>query len=355
MPSVESAVRIDIRDATAALLGPTYGTPIVIGEDPNKLDLFNQVKTYYSQSEVETDFGADSPIAKATAKAFAQGISKVLVVNVMKDDGSGNAVADYDTVLADLAERAEYDIIIPTIGADDSNAQKLVDHAGTYHKLVVLPFIGSKDDAIAAFEALTANDYVFAVAHDNLTEGEVAGAVGGVVATLKPWQTPEWVSVQSIDAAGYKASEADELENSNVATIIEIVKPVLSNARTLNGGRVYISRTKTYLADEIKTELVNLKLRLNNMGKGIPFTPAGLEVVKSTIERRLRVDQKLGVLKPDWVDSEGDLHRGFEVTMPAYDDISDADKANGILRNVRITAYLMNYVEKIELELVITL
>jgi len=355
LPSLSSAIKINIRDATAAIPGPAYGKPIVIGEDPNKLDLFNQVKNYYSQSDVENDFGADSPIAKATAKAFMQGISEIKVVNVMKDDGAGNAVADYDTVLADLAERAEYDIIIPTIGAGDTNTQKLVDHAGVYNKLLILPFIGSVADAQTTFAALTANEFVYAIAYDALTEGEVAGAVGGVVATLKPWQTPEWVVVQGVNPASYKDSEVDQLETNNIATITEVAKAVLSNARTLDGGRVYISRSTIYLAEVIKTELVNLKLKLNNMGKAIPFTPSGLQVVKSTIEKVLRVQQSLGVLKPDWTDADGNLHRGFEVTVPAYEDISDADKANGVLKNVSVTAYLMNYVEKIELDLVITL
>jgi hypothetical protein len=357
LPSLSSAIKINIRDATAAVPGPSYGKPIVIGEDATNKALFNQVFTYYSQSEVENDFGADSPIAKATAKAFMQGISEIKVVNVMKDDGAGGAIADYDTVLADLAERAEYDIIIPTIGAGDANAQKLIDHAGVYRKLLVLPFIGAAADAKTAFAALTVNEFVYAIAYDDssLTEGEVAGAVGGVVATLKPWQTPEWVNVQGVNPASYIDSQVDDLENSNIATIYEIVKSVLSNARTLDGGRVYIVRSKIYLADIIRTELINLKLKLNNMGKAIPFAPSGLQVIKSTIEKILRAQQALGVLKPDWTDADGNLHRGFEVTVPAYEDIPDSDKSNGILRNVSVTAYLMNYVEKIELDLVITL
>lgn len=356
MPSLSSAIKISLRDATFAIPGPSYGTPIVIGEDSDKVDLFNKIKTFYNQAEVEKVFGSDSPVAKATAKAFAQGISKILAVNAMKN-GENGAVADYDTVLSDLAERAEYDIVIPTIDAGNSNAQKLVDHAGTYHKLLILPYIGSKDDAVAKFGAITPNDYVYAVAHDDstLTAGELAGAVGGVIATLKPWQTCEWVEVQNIAPAGYKDSEVDELESNNIATVMEVVKPVLSNARAMRGSRVYISRSKVYLAEVIRTDLVNLKLRLNNMGQGIPYTPAGLQVIKSRIEGTLRVQQKLGVLKPDWTDSDGNLHPGFEVWMPAYEDIPDSDKANGILSNVSVTAYLTNYVEKIELDLVIAL
>ena len=356
-PSVESAVQINLQDATFAVPSDSYGEIIVIGEDPNKLDLFNQIETYYSQSEVEADFGADSPIAKATAKIFAQGVSKVSVVNVMKDDGLGNAVADYDTVLADLAERADYDIIVPTIGADNSNIAKLIDHAGANRKVLVIPFIGSASDAITAFGALTVNEFCFGIAHDDLdlSEGELAGAVAGVIGLINPWTPPEWHNVQGINAASYKASEVDQLEQNNINTVIEVGKPVISSAKTLDGGWIDIPRTKIYLATEIKNALVNLKLKLANMNQKIPYTPAGIQMIKAAIENVLRVAQRLGAIREDYTDENGNLVKGFEVSVPDYDSISDADKSARILRNVRVVAYLSGAVSKIVLDLVITL
>lgn len=358
MPTAESAIQINLQDATFAVPAETYGEVIVIGEDPNKLTLFNQVKTYYSQSEVETDFGADSPISKATAKVFAQGVARVKAVNVMKDDGVGNAVADYATVLSDLEEnKVDYDIMVVTIGASDANAQTVVDHAGTYHKVLILPFIGAAADAQTAFAALTANEYVFAVAHDDssLTEGELSGAVAGVISKLQPWVPCEWYNVQGINAAGYKASEADTLEQNNIATIVEVGKAVISTAKSLDGSWIDIPRTKMYLATEIRNALINLKLRLANMGSKIPYTPQGLNMVKAAIEKVLRVAQSLGALREDYTDADGNLVRGFEVQMPKFEDISDSDKASRILRNVRVTAYLSGAISKIVLDLVITL
>ncbi|RLI81345.1 hypothetical protein DRP04_06390 [Archaeoglobales archaeon] len=358
MPSVESAVQINLQDATFAVPSDSYGEIIVIGEDPNKTDLFNIVKTYYSQSEVEADFGTDSPIAKATAKIFAQGVSKVSVVNVVKYDATaGTTVTDYDTVLADLAERADYDIIVPTIGADDSNIAKLIDHAGANKKVLVIPFIGSASDAITAFGALTVNEFCFGIAHDDssLTEGELAGAVAGVIGLINPWTPPEWHNVQGINAVGYKSSEVDQLEQNNINTVIEVGKPVISSAKTLDGGWIDIPRTKIYLATEIKNALVNLKLKLANMNQKIPYTPAGIQMIKATIENVLRVVQRLGAIREDYTDENGNLVKGFEVSVPDYDSISDADKAARILRNVRVTAYLSGAISKIVLDLVITL
>jgi len=358
MPTAESAITINPQDATAAAPAETYGEVIVIGEDPNKLTLFNQVKTYYSQSEVEADFGPTSPISKATAKVFAQGVQRVKAVNVMKDDGAGNAVADYTTVLADLEDKkVDYDIMVVTIDASDANAQTVVDHAGTYHKILVLPFIGDAASAQTAFAALTANEYVFAVTHDdaNLTAGELSGAVAGVLSKLQPWIPPEWYNVQGVNAAGYKSSEVDTLEQNNIATIVDVGKAVISTAKSLDGSWIDIPRTKAYLATEIRNALISLKLRLANMGSKIPYTPAGIQMIKAAIEKVLRVAQANGALREDYVDADGNLVRGYEVIMPDYDSISDADKSARILRNVRVTAYLSGAVSKITLDLVITL
>lgn len=358
MPTAESAITINLQDATFATPSETYGEVIVIGEDPNKLDLFNQVKIYYSQSEVENDFGTDSPIAKATAKVFAQGVQRVKAVNVMKDDGAGGAIADYTTVLADLEDnKVDYDIMVVTIDASDENAQTVVDHAGTYHKVLVLASIGDAATVTSNFTALTANEYVFAVAHDDssLLPGELSGAVAGVLSKLQPWVPPEWYNVQGIEAAGYKSSEVDTLEQNNIATIVEVGRAVISTAKSLDGSWIDIPRTKAYLATEIRNALINLKLRLANMGSKIPYTPQGLNMIKATIEKVLRVAQGLGALREDYTDSEGNLVRGYEVQMPNYEDISDSDKSARILKNVKVTAYLSGAISKITLDLIITL
>lgn len=352
MPTAESAITINLQDATFAMPAETYGEVIIIGEDASGKN-FNKVKTYYSLSEVNADFGADSPITKAASKVFAQGVQRVKAVNVH----NGTAV-DYATVLADLEDnKVDYDIMVVTIAADNVNAQTVVDHAGAYRKVLVLPFIGDKASAISAFSALTANEYVFGVAHDDslLSPGELSGAVAGVISKLQPWIPCEWYNVQGIKAAGYKASEADELEQNNIATIVEVAKPVISTAKSLDGSWIDIPRTKVYLATEIRNALINLKLKLANMGSKIPYTPQGLNMVKAAIEKVLRVSQNLGALREDYVDADGNLVRGYEVQMPNFDDISDSDKASRVLRNVRVIAYLSGAISKITLDLVITL
>ncbi|RLI74765.1 hypothetical protein DRO97_05065 [Archaeoglobales archaeon] len=356
MPLPSQSVVITVSDATRVLPSPTYNEIIVIGEDSNKLDLFNQVNTYYSQAEVENDFGADSPISKATAKIFAQGVDHLKVVNVM----TTGPTADYDTVLAALESNAvDYDLMCPTIGAADSNITKLIDHANTYKKLLVIPDIGDASTVQTNFGALTANEFCFAVAHDDssLEKGELAGAVVGVIAKLNPWIWTRFQPISGVDAASYTPSELTALENNNINTLVTEsgLGVMLSDGKMLDGGWIDVSRCKVYLTTELKTDLVNLLVRTAAAGSRIPYEPQGLATIKARIEQTLRRIQALGAIRQDYVDNNGNLVRGFEVVVPSYESIPESDKNARILKNVHVTAYFLPPVGKIEMDLVLTI
>jgi len=360
MPTVKDTVQISVKDATAALPTPTYGEIIVVGEDSDNLADFNVVYTFYSQAEVEQKFGANSPIAKATAKIFAQGVAKLKAVNVMKDDGAGNPIADYDTVLSDLVtNQVDYDIIVGTIDASDTNAAKLVSHADSYNKVLVMPQLGDASTVTTALGNLIANEWVYAVAHDDTTSytpGEVAGAAAGAIAGIKNWIPAEWQSVSGINAAGYSPSDVSTIEQAGGNTFIQVgSQVVLSGGKALDGSWLDVSRTKQYLVDLIETDLVNLKLRKAGAGQKIPFTPAGLKLIESTLIASCKRAQEAGALREDYVDENGNLVRGYEVVVPSYDSISDTDKANRTLSGVTVTAYLSGGISVISLDLVISL
>lgn len=359
MPTVKDSVQINVRDATSALPMPSYGEIIVVGEDSDNLADFNKVYTFYSQAEVEQKFGSASPIAKATAKIFAQGIGKVKAVNALKDDGSGNPTADYDTVLNDLITNdISYDIIVPTIDISDANASKLISHAGANSKVLVLPVLGPATDVVAALNALTKNEWIYVVAHDDtsLDPGEIAGAAAGAIAKTKPWVSASWQKISGINAANYTASDVNNIESAGGNTFIQIGSAVvLSGGKASDGTWLDVSRTKQYLVDLIKTDLVNLKLKRAQAGQKIPYTPAGLGLIESTIISSCRKAQEEGALREDYIDENGNLVKGYQVHVPDYDSISDADKANRVLQGVTVTAYLSGQIEAITLDLVITL
>lgn len=356
MGTIDSDIVINIKDATAALAQSTYGELIVIGEDDSATAEFNKVYTFYDQDSVESKYGADSPISKATAKAFAQGVNKVKTVNVVD---SGPTV-DYDTVLNALqTEEVDYDIIVTTQAADDANMDsKLVSHANTYKKLLVIPFLGTQSAAVTAFGDLTANEFLYCVSHDDdstYTSGELSGAVAGVIGLTKSWNPVSWKTVSGIEAATYTPSDIDTLVTNNINTVISIANNELSGSLILTGSFVDVPRTKIYLYSEIKAALTNLKLRLANKGEKIPYSPAGIGMIKAKIEEVLRRAQRDGALRENYTDDNGDLVKGFTVSVPSYDSISDSDKSNRVLKNVVVIAYISGAIESVELDLVVTL
>ena len=131
---------------------------------------------------------------------------------------------------------------------------------------------------------------------------------------------------------------------------------VLSSGMSLASGTwLDIMRTKQYLSDSIKNDLISLKLRLAASNQKIPYTPAGLKQVEGTMERSCRLAQKAGALREDYVNDSGDVVKGYVVEVPAYDDISAADKTARLLDDITVTAYLSGAISTITLDLVVTL
>jgi|GEM_PF-1930358 len=362
MPTIDESITINLKDATGAVVSETYGEIIVIGEHTSDTS-YNHVDTCYSQAEVEAIYGEGSPISKATAKIFAQGVAHVKTVNVY--DGSVN---QYATVLAALlSENVDHDIIVPTIDASDNSMNAyLVAHANTNHILLVCPSRGSAATVTSNITALTPSEYVYAIVHDasaNYTAGELAGAIAGVIGLLNPWIPPEWVTVSGIAASGYTQSQIKALEEHTshpMNTVIKVVSSEISAGLAMTPAKyVDIARTKIYLSTEIKNALINLKYQLANKGKKIPYEPRGIEMVKATIEKILRTNQSTSTrtlaIRADGLTSDGEVDPGFTVLMPQWDSISASDKSSRILQNIEVEVFLSGAISKITLDLIISL
>lgn len=356
MPTISESIQITIKDATSALPNPTFSEIIVIGEDTVEWAKFNTVFEFFSQAEAEAEFGVSSPIAKATGKVFEQGVDHVKAVNVIED---GIGTKDYAEVLNDLqSNEVIYDIIVPTIDASDGSAGLLVTHANTYNKVLVISEIDTSTNVVAAFGALIANEWTYAVAHDDsgtYTPAEISGAAAGAIANIKSWIPAEWQSVSGVEAAGYTPSEISTIEAGNISTIINVGNSVvLSSGLALDGSWLDVSRTKQYLANLIEVDLVNLKLRKAGEGQKIPYTSAGLGLVNSTLVQSCKKGQEDGAIREDSID-DGNLVKGYSVVVPDFANISQGDKDARTLNNVVVTAYLSGAISIIKLDLVITL
>lgn len=317
--------------------------------------IYNLPREYSSLALVDNDHLSGSEISLAAAKAFANGAPTVSVINAWDGD-----TKEYTTVLATLESLAyDYDIMAPCVDVDDANGVLVIEHATTYKKVVLCVKIGTVSTVNSSMNGLTKDESQYAIGYDAATYSvaELAGAAAGVIAAKKPWIPCEWGGISGINAAGYTADQIATLETNRVNTVITVgTSVVLSSGMALKSGTwLDIMRTKQYLSDSIENDLISLKLRLANSNQKIPYTVMGLKQVSGTIERSCRVAQKAGALREDYVDTGGDLVKGYLVEVPAYDDISAADKTARLLQNITVTAYLSGAISTITLDLVVTL
>jgi len=358
LPTSVDTITINLQDATGAMPVATYGEVLVIGPFTTNKN-YNVATQYSSQAAVEADFTAGSAIAKATALVLAQGVPHVKVLNIY--DGAANQYAICLTGL--VSQGIDYDIMCPTAQVDDTDFGLIVTHATTYKKVLICPAIDvTAAEAKTLMLPLVKDETQYAIASDlsGNSVGELAGAAGGVISTKKPWIPPEWASVSGISVSGYTPDEIAAFESdvsNNLNAVIQVgTATVLSSGKSLQAGHwIDIMRTKQYLADSVRNDLINLKLRLANSNQKIPYTPLGLKLIQGTMERTCRLAQKAGALREDYVDADGVLIKGYLVTVPDYDDISASDKTARLLQNVVITAYLSGAVSRITLDLVVTL
>lgn len=95
-------------------------------------------------------------------------------------------------------------------------------------------------------------------------------------------------------------------------------------------------RGSDWLTVEIDTDITNLLL--NKTGTKLPYTREGLAEVESVIGDALQRGVGRNFLQ------------GYEINMPAYENIPFSDFASRILQNIKFTGYLAGAIHVIKIQ-----
>ena len=87
----------------------------------------------------------------------------------------------------------------------------------------------------------------------------------------------------------------------------------------------------------------------------IPYTEIGMAAIKGEIEKVLKIGTERGGISDYAQDSNKNQIGGFVVTLPAYADITTADKAARLLSGVKFTAWLAGAIHAVSINGVVTL
>lgn len=89
--------------------------------------------------------------------------------------------------------------------------------------------------------------------------------------------------------------------------------------------------------------------------KKVPYTEAGMAAIKAEITQPLQIGQNRGGISPTAYDSENNQIGGFYVELPAFEDISSADKAARLLQDVVFVAWLAGAIHAVSIQGTVTL
>jgi len=106
-----------------------------------------------------------------------------------------------------------------------------------------------------------------------------------------------------------------------------------------------------WLTANITTDVYGLLVR----SKKLPYTLAGMEAIKSVIEKRLQIGLNRGGISPFSLDEDGNQNGGYVVTLPAFSEIAIADKAARLLQDIKFTAWLAGAIHAVKIDGTVTL
>lgn len=276
------------------------------------------------------------------------------------------AMKDYER-LVDIIYFVSY--TLGTGGNGGANAQDwgilshMVDLADTY--AWIMPICG-RSDQLATIQILDlkagvltsyTSKNVITIAHRNSTTTEDMGAIlTAKMALTVPWDKMMWKVMPNLTSANIIQFTKTEVANFEAAAENALIlkqslwrmSDGLSMAGTGSYKFIDVTRTRYYLEELIMWDLESLIADVP-----VPFTNEGILTVKSTIEKSCQKMVEMGALKQPFTQN-GVATNGFAVAMPAYNDVSSADKAARILKNIYVTVYLTGRIESITLNLAIS-
>lgn len=261
-----------------------------------------------------------------------------------------------------LQDSKNYYTILPTVEftAEENKAIALKVEAASQPKQVI--FMYSADDA---FDTVSTTDLGAVLKELGLDRAQVVyapkDALGNVeyvsAAELSAYATVSFTSARPhITMADKKLSgvKALDLTDAKYAALqgknynfytktTDIDTNMFIDTRNASGQFFDTIQAADWLAYDMKYKLVNL---VQSRDK-IPFTEDGLAMVKQTISETCVEALRAGIIGTGYDQDNNLIENGYLIDMPELSEISKADKAKRILRDVKVTFLLAGAIQVI--------
>lgn len=143
-------------------------------------------------------------------------------------------------------------------------------------------------------------------------------------------------TLRGVTASNLSTTKVETLKNGNVNFYRSIAnKDVTQEGKVGSGEWIDVIRFKEWLINKVQIEVFNYMIK----NPKVSFNDAGITGIQNVIESVLAGAQGGGI-DEDRYDDEGNLLRGYIITVPKSVDISAADKKNRSLKGISFVARL---------------
>lgn len=359
-------VDVVITKETALLSAAGFGVPILLTDNVATIDTTTRVKTYLSLAAVEVDF-ADTTDEYKAAKAYfnqqpenkrqpeklligcwdrvgAEDIKYALeAIRNVNDDwyvmGITASLRTYESDLETLATEIEALRKVLILGSNNADMLTLSDTTNLLYKLRNKDTSGYKRAMIVYHsDATLYPDWSIMGEFLPIDPGKSQMAYHILAGTS--------AGATFIPAANITEVQKDNLFANNGNTTVGVAGQVFFYPGIMVGGKNIdregewfdIVRSIDFLQARTEEGLLSLLLEKSEEGSKVPFTDAGIAMVKNRLSNLLAV---YGVQQGILVDGS------VNITVPKRADTTTEDRDDRILRDVDFTAELAGAIGKV--------
>lgn len=322
-------VEVVITRETQAVSQAGFGTPLILATSKD-----HPFTTYADLAGVAEDFPEGTNAYKIANRIFAQNPrpQKIAILGVEYD----SEVDEPSVLISALNANAENDFYFLLCEEQgQTEIQALSEWVDSQKRLY---FYSTDDPSI--HDGLN-SDRTVALVHKQPETYPAEGWVGVCAPTDPGSITWKFKTINGIGESGYSSSEVDSIVESGGNTYIRQGGILHTyDGRTTSGEWIDIIRSQDFVEARIKEEVFRT---LVNAPK-VPFTSAGIAMITSAVESVLKNAFENGIIAED---EEGEPL--YSVTAPNRADISENDRANRILPDVRFEFELAGAVHKVRI------
>lgn len=380
MPTIESAITLNVSLTTAASPSRNWGIGVIVGEkeiatagaegayettvsyngSTYPLVDANTPTVCYNPSDAYKYFGnpvsstdpTGSTITRAAIDMFNQGVRKIYCLALTATTIGTPTASEYTSALANLTYLANDKLIngVVLAGAPGYDCiAALKTYCDTNELLFAAtntnPGTETASQLVSSFSTILSKRGVSAVHNDANAECDIGACLLGMVMAQAPWNTIMWKLIDCDVTEYFTPSDIETLEAGNLNAIHLIYDTnrladglSLAGSSNTNYKFLDIYRTEQYVTTTIRDALVTLRTNAQK----IPFTQAGINVIAGALISAMESTARAGAIAE------------YEVIMPTYSQTSESDRANRILSNISINARLAGDVHKFTIGLNIT-